>query len=152
MPVPFHLQGWMPCNQAVNTSASLGLMATSASLALVASVVGALVQGKRCGTPTTMTRYKIVLQQPYQQQQQEWTELPPKLPMRQFGIIAQLIIGLWGRVCCGMCLDSTQTPPTTVMRYNMQNNYFISAFRKWQNTASWGSVRTSFMDFSKFLT
>jgi hypothetical protein len=46
-----------------------------------------------------MTRYKIVLQQTYQQQQQEQTELPwhqarPKLPMQQFGIIALLIIGL----------------------------------------------------------
>ena len=100
-----------------------------------------------------MTCYKIVLQQPYQQQQQERTELPwhqalPKLPMQQFGIFALLIIGSWGRVCCGMCLDSTQTPPTTVMRYNMQNNYFISAFRKWPNTASWGSVRISVMDIS----
>jgi hypothetical protein len=50
------------------------------------------MQGKRCGTPTTMTRYKIVLQQPYKQQQQKHAELPssrqalPKLPMRQFGI------------------------------------------------------------------
>ena len=100
-----------------------------------------------------MTCYKIVLQQPYQQQQQEQMELPwhqalPKLPMRQFSIIALLIIGLWGRVCCGMCLDLTQTPPITVMHCNMQNNYFISAFCKWQNTASWGSVRISVMDIS----
>jgi hypothetical protein len=49
---------------------------SSALLALVASVDGLLVQGKRCGNPTTMMRHKIVLQQPYKQQQQEQTELP----------------------------------------------------------------------------
>jgi hypothetical protein len=79
-------------------SALSGLTATSALLALVASVVGVLVRGKRCSTPTSMMHYKIVSQQPYQQQQQEQTELPwrltlPKLPLQQFDIIALLIFG-----------------------------------------------------------
>jgi hypothetical protein len=50
---------------ALASSASVGLSAISALLALVASVDGLLVPGKKCGTPKTLTRYKIVLQQPY---------------------------------------------------------------------------------------
>ncbi len=48
-----------------------------------------------------------------------------------------------------LSLDSTQSSRT---HYKMQNNYFIPGFHKWQNTASWGSVRISFMDISMVVT
>ncbi len=62
---------------------------------------------------------------------------------------------LWGRRCggglllqkkrCGGGLSLLENP-TTVMCYNMQNNYFLSGFRKWQNTVSckwWLSIKSS---------
>jgi hypothetical protein len=46
---------------ALSASSALVLLASSAMLALVASVDSLLVQGKRCDTPTTMMHYKIIL-------------------------------------------------------------------------------------------
>ncbi len=70
--------------------------------------------------------------------------------MLQFIFIANItLICSWGRVCCVMCfcilVDSIQS---SEMHYKMQHKYFLTGFRKWPNTASWGSVRISFMDIS----
>ncbi len=47
--------------------------------------------------------------------------------------------GVWGEYFL-LSLDSTQS---SEMHYKMQHNYFSTGFRKWPNTASWGSVRIS---------
>ncbi len=63
---------------------------------------------------------------------------------------------LWGRVGCGvwgeyflLSLDSTQS---SEMHYKMQNKDFLTGYHKWPNTASWRSVRISFMDISMMVT
>ena len=58
----------------------------------------------------------------------------------------------WGRACGGGLLSPGKSCvgglplfaiPNTMTCYNMQTKYFLSGFRKWQNTASWGCVRVS---------